>query len=209
MKRLSKIQRALKAPKDQRNDFGKFKYRKASDILQAVKPLLEEDNLAILLNDEIKEIGGKFYLAATAGLYDDEGMEIAKTIAYAETGPHAGMSSEQATGSASSYARKYALCGLLAIDDSTDDPDGLPRDTEPTRSGNNTPAAPAKKAPAAPAKKAPVDATKLAAIQAAVAEVSAAKDMDELRVLWSKYPQFQTTPDFVCAKDNRKKELTK
>lgn len=198
MKRLSKIQRALKAPKDQRNDFGKFNYRKASDILQAVKPLLEEDNLTILLNDEIKEISGKYYLVATVVLYDDEGNEIAKTSAYAETSPHAGMSSEQATGSASSYARKYALCGLLAIDDSTDDPDGLPREPEPTRSGNNT-----------PQKKAPVDASKLAAIKQAVDEVKAAKDMDELKALWRKYSQFQTTPDFVCAKDNRKNELSK
>lgn len=198
MKRLSKIQRALKSPKDQRNDFGKFNYRKASDILQAVKPLLEEDNLTILLNDEIKEISGKYYLVATVGLYDDEGNEIAKTSAYAETGPHAGMSSEQATGSASSYARKYALCGLLAIDDSTNDPDGLPREPEPTRSRNN-----------APQKKAPVDATKIDAIQEAVAELNAAKDEAELRAIWSKYKQFQTTPDFVCAKDNKKKELRK
>lgn len=192
MKRLSKIQRALKAPKDQRNNFGKFNYRKASDILQAVKPLLEEDNLTILLNDEIKEISGKHYLVATVGLYDDEGKEIAKTSAYAEMGAHAGMSSEQATGSASSYARKYALCGLLAIDDSTDDPDAIEHKPEqvPTT-----------------AKKAPVDATKLAAIQAAVEEVNAAKDEAELRALWSKYSQFQTTPYFVCAKDNKKKEL--
>lgn len=125
MKRLAKIQLALKSPKDQRNNFGKYNYRKASDILQAVKPLLEADCLTILLNDEIKEIGGKFFLIATASLYDGEGKEIAKTTAYAETSPHAGMSSEQATGSASSYARKYALCGLLAIDDSTDDPDSM------------------------------------------------------------------------------------
>lgn len=196
MKRLSKIQGALKAPKNQKG-YG-YQYRKASDILQAVKPLLEADELTILLNDTIQEIGGKFFLVAEAGLYGSDGNEIAKTTAFAEMDDHKGMSKEQATGSASSYARKYALCGLLAIDDSTDDPDGLPREPEPTRSGNN-----------APQKKAPVDASKLAAIQEAVAEVNAAKDEAELRAIWSKYQQFQTTPDFVCAKDNKKKELNK
>lgn len=198
MKRLAKIQRALKAPKDQRNNFGKFNYRKASDILQAVKPLLEEDNLTILLNDEIKEISGKHYLVATVGLYDDEGMEIAKTCAYAETGAHAGMSSEQATGSASSYARKYALCGLFAIDDSTDDPDGLERAVEPTKTS-----------PANPVSKAPVYATKLDAIKQAVDEMKAVTTMEDAAKVWSKYSQFQSTPDFVCAKDNKKQELTK
>ena len=140
MKRLHKIQLALKSPKDQRNNFGKYNYRKASDILQAVKPLLEADSLTILLNDEIREMGGKFFLIATAGLYDTEGKEIAKTTAYAETSPHAGMSSEQATGSASSYARKYALCGLLAIDDSSVDPDTMDNSKE------NLPTEPAKPA---------------------------------------------------------------
>lgn len=196
MKRLSKIQRALKAPKDQKG-YG-YTYRKASDILQAVKPLLEEDGLAIVIDDRVIEISGKFFLQANATLYGEDGQEIVSSSAFAEMDDHKGMSKEQATGSASSYARKYALCGLLAIDDSTDDPDGLPRDTEQTKSGNN-----------APQKKAPVDASKLAAIQEAVAEVNAAKDEAELRAIWSKYQQFQTTPDFVCAKDNKKKELNK
>ena len=199
MKRLAKVQRALKAPKDQKG-YG-YQYRKASDILQAVKPLLEEDNLSIIMDDRIIEIGDRFFLQANATLYGEDGQEIVSSSAFAEMDDHKGMSKEQATGSASSYARKYALCGLLAIDDSSNDPDGLPREQEPTRSGNNT--------PAAPAKKAPVDASKLAAIQAAVAEVNAAKDEAELRTIWGKYKQFQTTPDFVCAKDNKKKELRK
>lgn len=127
MKRLSRIQLALKAPKDQKNKAGNFSfsYRKASDILQAVKPLLEEEHLSILLADSIHESGGRFFLKATASLYDAEGELIADTSAYAEMGPHAGMSAEQATGAASSYARKYALCGLFAIDDSTSDPDTI------------------------------------------------------------------------------------
>lgn len=195
MKRLAKVQRALKAPKDQKG-YG-YTYRKASDILQAVKPLLEEDGLVIILNDSIKEIGGRFFLEAVASLCDD-GREIAIGTGLAELDTHKGMSAEQATGAASSYARKYALCGLLAIDDSSNDPDGLERPVETKETESAMPTA-----------KAPVDATKLEVIKQAVDEVRAAKDMEELRVLWSKYPQFQTTPDFVCAKDNRKKELTK
>lgn len=196
MKRLAKVQRALKAPKDQKG-YG-YTYRKASDILQAVKPLLEEDNLTILLSDKIEEIGGKFFLIAEAGLYAEDGQEIATASAFAMMDAHKGMSAEQATGSASSYARKYALCGLLAIDDSSNDPDGLERPVETKET-----------APASPTAKAPVDATKLAAIKQAVDEVKAAKDMEELKALWSKYSQFQTTPDFVSAKNNRKNELTK
>ncbi len=196
MKRLAKVQRALKAPKDQKG-YG-YTYRKASDILQAVKPLLEEDNLTILLSDRIEEIGGKFFLIAEAGVYAEDGQEIATASAFAMMDSHKGMSAEQATGSASSYARKYALCGLLAIDDSSNDPDGLDR---PTETKETTPAT-------KPAK-APVDATKLEAIKQAVEEVKAAKGMEELKAIWSKYPQFQTTPDFVCAKDNKKQELTK
>jgi hypothetical protein len=130
MKRLAKIQRDLKAPKDQQG-YG-FMYRKASDILQAVKPLLKEDNLTILLNDRVEEIGGKYFLVADAGLYADDGKEIAKTSAFAVMDSHKGMSTEQATGAASSYARKYALCGLLAIDDSSNDPDGLEPKKEQT-----------------------------------------------------------------------------
>ena len=196
MKRLAKVQRALKAPKDQKG-YG-YTYRKASDILQAVKPLLEEDNLTILLSDRIEEIGGKFFLIAKAGVFAEDGLEIATASAFAMMDAHKGMSAEQATGSASSYARKYALCGLLAIDDSSNDPDGLERPVETKET-----------APARPVAKAPVDATKLDAIKQAVDEVKAAKDIDELKALWSKYSQFQTTPDFVCAKDNRKNELTK
>lgn len=198
MKRLAKIQRAIKAPKDQTNKFGGFTYRKASDILQAVKPLLEEDNLTILLSDRIEEVSGKYFLIADAALYADDGKEIAKTSAFAMMDAHKGMSAEQATGAASSYARKYALCGLLAIDDSSNDPDGLERPVETKET-----------APATKPAKAPVDATKLAAIKQAVDEVKAAKDIAELQGLWIKYKQFQTTPDFVCAKDNKKQELTK
>ncbi len=125
MNELSNVQRALKAPKDQVNGFGKYKYRKAEDILQSVKPLLEADNLSLVMSDDIQLIGNRFFLVATAQLLNAEGAAIATTHAFAQLDEHKGMSAEQATGAASSYARKYALCGLLAIDDSTDDPDAL------------------------------------------------------------------------------------
>jgi hypothetical protein len=124
MKRLAKIQRALKAPKNQKG-YG-YNYRKASDILQLVKPLLAEENLTILLNDRIEFVGDKYFLSATAGIYAGDGSLITETVAFAELDiTHRNMSAEQATGSASSYARKYALCGLLAIDDSNNDPDAI------------------------------------------------------------------------------------
>lgn len=125
MKELSIIQQRLKAPKDQNNSYGNYKYRKASDILEAVKPLLAEANLSILLDDEVQVMEGKAFLIATATLVAEDGSKIASTRAFAQMDAHKGMSAEQATGAASSYARKYALCGLLAIDDSTDDPDSL------------------------------------------------------------------------------------
>jgi hypothetical protein len=120
---LSRVQRMLKAPKDQTNQFGKYKYRKAEDILQAVKPHL--GNLSIVMSDDIEVIGNRFFLKATASLCNNEGAPIAAAHAFAELDEHKGMSKEQATGAASSYARKYALCGLLAIDDSSNDPDTL------------------------------------------------------------------------------------
>lgn len=144
MKELSIIQQRLKAPKDQNNSYGNYKYRKASDILEAVKPLLAEANLSILLDDEVQVMEGKAFLIATATLVAEDGSKIASTRAFAQMDAHKGMSAEQATGAASSYARKYALCGLLAIDDSTDDPDSLrPADKNKTATKAAPTAAPA------------------------------------------------------------------
>ena len=149
MKGLSIIQQRLKAPKDQNNSYGNYKYRKASDILEAVKPLLAEENLSILLDDEVQVMEGKAFLIATATLLAADGSKIASTRAFAQMDAHKGMSAEQATGAASSYARKYALCGLLAIDDSTDDPDSLrPADKSKTATKAAAPAPAPTPAPA-------------------------------------------------------------
>ena len=121
MEKLIKIQSELKVPKGNYNSFGKYKYRSAEDILEAVKPLLLKHDLVLTLNDSIEAIGNKVFLKATATLYQDIRTHI--VCGYAELGEHKGMSSEQATGTASSYARKYALNGLFLIDETEADPD--------------------------------------------------------------------------------------
>lgn len=122
MKRLIEIQQELKAPKSQFNSYGNFHYRSCEDILGALKPLLEPRKLVILLNDEIVYIEGRFYVKATATLWDTEvNKELIHTTAYArEEESKKGMDGSQVTGASSTYARKYALNGLLAIDDVKD-----------------------------------------------------------------------------------------
>ena len=120
---LQSIQAELKAPKGQTNKFGGYKYRSAEDILEAVKPLLNKYNAYLTISDDIVEVGGRVYVKATATLHESHKGEIASTTAFArEAEVKKGMDDSQITGSASSYARKYALNGLLCIDD-TKDPD--------------------------------------------------------------------------------------
>jgi hypothetical protein len=119
---LAAIQAELKAPKDLSNNFGGYRYRSAENILAAVKPLLAKHGLTINLTDTILQIGDRFYLKAKAEI--SNGMVATFSEAYArEPLAKKGMDESQVTGSASSYARKYALCGLFGIDDSSADPD--------------------------------------------------------------------------------------
>lgn len=120
MKELAIIQSKLKAPKRQKNTFGGYKYRSCEDILEAVKPLLRETLCTLTLNDEVVLMGDRFYIKATATISNTEN-EVATTTAFArEEETKKGMDASQITGAASSYARKYALCGLFAIDDGKD-----------------------------------------------------------------------------------------
>lgn len=120
---LQSIQAELKAPKGQTNKFGGYRYRSAEDILEAVKPLLNKYNSYLTVSDDIVEVGGRVYVKAIATLHESHKGEIASTTAFArEAEVKKGMDDAQITGSASSYARKYALNGLFAIDD-TKDPD--------------------------------------------------------------------------------------
>ena len=119
--KLLVVQSELKAPKGQYNSFGKYKYRSCEDIVEAVKPILAKVNAVILLNDEIVEVSGRFYVKATARFLDCEGGGFVEANAFArEDESKKGMDGAQVTGATSSYARKYALNGLLAIDDTKD-----------------------------------------------------------------------------------------
>ncbi len=121
-KRLANVQQNLKAPKGNYNSFGKYKYRSCEDILEAVKPLLFGEGLLINIKDEMQEVGGRIYVKATATIFDvNEPQQAISTQAFArEEETKKGMDGSQVTGAASSYARKYALNGLFAIDDTKD-----------------------------------------------------------------------------------------
>lgn len=182
MKRLTQIQAALKAPKDNKAD--KFKFRSAEDILEKVKPLLEKTGTAVTLSDDVMLIGERMFLKATAVLRSPDG-EIAQASAYAEFDAHIvvdkytkeakkSMSNEQATGCASSYARKYALCGLFAIDNSENDPD-------------NDEIQPAPKQEPQPKQQAKLTQREQDELDAAMAQMDFAISKDELNTIYARY----------------------
>lgn len=118
---IVKIQEELKAPKNQRNNFGGYNYRSAEDIIEAVKPIAHRYGYYLIISDEIVEVGGRIYVKATARLQPNEAGNIYSATGWArEEETKKGMDGAQITGAASSYARKYALNGLLAIDDTKD-----------------------------------------------------------------------------------------
>lgn len=120
MKELIAIQSELKAPKSQFNKFGGYKYRKAEDILEAVKPLLNKQKCTLIITDDVVLIGNRIYVKATATIKNEKG-ECETTNGWArEEESKKGMDGSQITGASSSYARKYALNGLFAIDDNAD-----------------------------------------------------------------------------------------
>lgn len=142
MKRLIEIQQKLVAPKNQYNKFGEYYYRSCEDILNAVKPLLKEQKLALVLKDDVILIGERYYIKAIATIYDDTGKEIASTSALARESFEKKKSDDsQLTGAASSYSRKYALNGLFCIDD-VKDPDSTNKhgkdEPKPTSKPNNS-----------------------------------------------------------------------
>jgi len=136
MKELLEIQSELKAPKSQYNKFGNYKYRNQEDILESVKPLLKKHNCFLTLTDDIIEVGGRVYVKATATIKkagSDGGQEVKNSAFAREPGIQKGMNEAQITGSASSYARKYALNGLFCIDDTKDADITKPDDNEQDR----------------------------------------------------------------------------
>lgn len=135
-KALVKVQSELKAPKGQYNNFGKYAYRSAEDILEAVKPLLAKNNLSMRITDEVMEVGGMTFVNATVVVTD--GTDLVQASAQAGIDPsRKGMDIAQSFGSSSSYARKYALNGMFLIDDT--------KDADATNTHGKTTSAPAKK----------------------------------------------------------------
>lgn len=136
IEKIVAIQSELKTPKGQYNSFGKYNYRSCEDILEGVKPLLTKHGLVLTIQDSIDLIGDRFYVKATATITD--GKEQLSTSAYArESLDKKGMDASQVTGATSSYARKYALNGLLAIDD-TKDADTMDNSKKPVQQTQET-----------------------------------------------------------------------
>ena len=126
--KLQEVQTKLKASKNQYNEFGNFMYRSVEDILEAVKPILAEFACAILLTDELVQIGERYYIKSTAHFSDGD-KDISVSAYAREPLSKKGMDESQITGSTSSYARKHALNGLLAIDDTKDPDSEKPEET--------------------------------------------------------------------------------
>jgi len=127
LEKLAQVQQKLAVPKNNTNSFAKYNYRNVEDIEKAVKPLLKEVKATIVLNDEMVEVGGRVYVKATAKFIDLDLMDTDSNIDYMEASAYAreavdkkGMDDSQLTGATSSYARKYALGGLLLIDNEKD-----------------------------------------------------------------------------------------
>ena len=184
---LATVQAAIKAPKDKKNEFGGYSYRNAESILRAFKDCAPE-GVSLTMSDAITFIGDRLFLVATAKLHH-EGKPIAEAQGAAM---HAlskkGMDDAQITGACSSYARKYALCGLFAIDDSADDPDG-----KDNRRHQEEAAAAHERA-----------------ITDAQVMLASADSIADLQAVWSKIARhIQADARVIAAKDARKTELTK
>lgn len=119
--KLMNVQNELKVPKNNKNTFGNYKFRNAEDILEALKPLLKKHNATVIITDDVVMVGDRYYIKATVKFIDTETGEMIETSALArEEETKKGFDASQITGSTSSYARKYALNGLFAIDDTKD-----------------------------------------------------------------------------------------
>lgn len=129
IKQVALIQRQLKAPKNQFNGFGKYNYRSCEDIMEGLKPILGE--LVVTVSDDIRMVGDRIYVASTATITDGEN-RLSNTAMARESLTKKGMDDSQITGTASSYARKYALNGLFLIDDT--------KDSDATNGSQNVPA---------------------------------------------------------------------
>jgi hypothetical protein len=192
------IQSTLKAPKNQRNNFGGYNYRSCEDIMEAVKPLLKETNCTLVISDEIVQVADRIYVKATATLKTPSGEEYKNTAYAREALSKKGMDESQVTGAASSYARKYALNGLFCIDD-TKDADALnvnkdyTQQQQPVQQQKNV--------------QPQVQQQQQVTVEQVMAEIAAAKTEQELGSIYYKYPQWQRDANFTGALTARKDQL--
>lgn len=178
--KLSEIQAQLKVPKNNRNNFGNYNYRSAEDIVEAAKKILNPAGLSLILTDDIVMVGTRIYVKATATIWNGEARVSSATAFAREEETKKGMDASQITGSASSYARKYALNGLFAIDDTKD------ADATNTHEPTETP------------------------VQIANGNVRLMMTVEELEVFWkSQSPEIQKDKSFIAAVKARKEQLNK
>lgn len=191
MKELINIQSELKAPKNQYNSFGKYSYRNAEDILEAVKPLLKKNNCHLTITDEIILIGDRYYVKATAEITNGTDKVTASAMAREEESKK-GMDSAQLTGATSSYARKYALNGLFCIDDT--------KDSDYNNQGDKSDKSEKAEAPkqvSVPAPKEVKQAPNVPPIpEEVLKEIAEAQTNDDINKLWKKYVNLRVNPDF-------------
>lgn len=221
MKELIEIQNRLNAPKSRHNDFGKYNYRSAEDILKSAKPLLKEQGCVLLLSDEVKEVGSAYtfntqqskngqssatayngtrvYVVATATIINSQGEKLSVTGMAREEVAKAGMDAAQITGAASSYARKYALNGLFAIDDSVD-ADVLNTSPQYTEQQGQ--------APFPPAQPQSGEMTPEEIFNGyAKPEIQQARTKEDLTRIYNSFPTLQPHKYFLEAMTARRKEL--
>ena len=198
MKELVEIQNRLNAPKGQYNNFGKYKYRSCEDILAAVKSLLHETGCTLTISDDVVMVGNRIYIKATASLTNGSNETVTTTAFAREEEQKKGMDGSQVTGAASSYARKYALNGLFAIDD-TKDADGLDNRPQSPQTHGQEQFPPQ------------VDAngeslTEIFNVYAKPA-IEQAKTKEDLTRIYNDYKSLQTMREFVSALTARRKAL--
>lgn len=182
MKELMEIQSKLNVPKSLRNNFGGYNYRSAELILETVKPLLLENNCTLTIVDDIVIVGDRIYVKATATIKNESGDTETTTAFAREPLTKKGMDDSQVTGSASSYARKYALNGLFCIDD-TKDADDLNVNNEYTQPATDE------------------------NLEMIIANIKFATTKEELAKIWKECYSYQSNKNFVSALSARKKEL--
>ncbi len=198
MKELISIQSELKAPKTQFNKFGGYKYRKAEDILEAVKPLLAKQKCTLIITDDIVLVSNRIYVKATATIKNEKGECETSTGWAREEETKKGMDGSQITGASSSYARKYALNGLFAIDDNAD--------SDATNDVQHQ-AAQQQAAQVAPAQQSATPKYHTNDLNEGLAYLSRCVNKDNLVWVVQTYKPLTASPQFMQAVSAKKKEL--